>query len=244
MLSFGWRRLGYGICAGAALAGALLVAVVFLTALPERLAREPLLAFLERRYGLVATVDRLDLDFARLRVAATGLELAASGRTDEPFLTVAEALVDLPWSAVRDGIAVDELRLERPVVSVVRRADGSSNLPGGGASVDAAPAGRLPIRRLDVRGLAVDWRDDAAGLAFHLPAMAVGWGDAGSGSAVGASALQGRREPGAGRRAPRRPRGTASRTSRERPASPGAAAPRPKRLGSRAASDTTAARCG
>lgn len=197
MQALGRRRSRLGILVAATAAGTLLIGAVFFTRSDGSLVRGPLFSFVEQRYGVVATARRFDLDPLRLRVAAGGLELAARDHADEPFLQVEEVVVDLPWTAVWGGPAIDTLFLDGPALSVVRHADGSSNLPAGGPETFVAagsaedsdgaalsggegdaPAPDLPIRRLDVRNLAVDWRDEASGLAVRLPAAEVYLADA------------------------------------------------------------------
>ncbi|MCY4638459.1 MAG: translocation/assembly module TamB domain-containing protein [Acidobacteria bacterium] len=185
-LTRGRSRHGIGLVVAAT--GILLLGAAFFTRLPGHLVRGPAFSILEQRYGVVATADRLDLDPVRLRLTIAGLTLSAHGHGDEPFLTVDEAVVDLPWTIV-SGPAIDTLSLDGAALSVAVHADGSSNLPpaqpggarpGGPAELrnhaddtESEPPPRLPIRRLEVRDLAVEWQDDAAGFAFNLPAAAL-----------------------------------------------------------------------
>ncbi len=168
----------------AALAGTLLLTVALLTPLPAGLLCHAGVAFLERQYGILGTVDGVEFDVWRLRVMIVGLRLAARDHPQEPFLYVGEARVDLPWSAIRDGPAIDELVLRRAAVAVIRRSDGRSNLPARAAGATSGPgigagaggllpAPAVPIGRLEVDGLTVDWRDQQAGFAVHLPPTAV-----------------------------------------------------------------------
>ena len=171
--------------AGAALAAAVLFAATLLTPLPAALVRIGGLALLERQFGILGTVEGLALDVARLRITIDGLRLAAPGYAREPFLRAAEARVDVSWRAIWGGAAIEVLELRGAAVSVIRRRDGSSNLPvgvdgsaprrGGEVTRDraAGEAGRpaslaVPIGRLAVDDLAVDWRDDQAGFGVHL----------------------------------------------------------------------------
>ena len=179
----GKRRTRRKVFAGCiALAGALLLAVVLFTPLAGALLLDPALSWVERQYGLTATVSRFDLDVARLRVAVEDLQLAARDHPTEPFLTVDRAAADLPWSAAWQGLAIDELSLTGVAVSIVGRTDGSSNLPAGQAR-PAAPMPRVPLAQLDVRDLTVDWRDDATGVELHLPPTAISLTPDGSGNA-------------------------------------------------------------
>ena len=170
-----------------ALAAALLIGVTLLTPLPAALLRTAGLAYLERQHGIAGTAGRLELDVARLRIAIEDLRLAVRDHPQEPFLRVGETRIDLSWSAIWNGLALEELVLRRAAVTVVRRSDGSSNLPAGRAAATTAPEGEtaagddsgrqparaLPLGRVDVSGLTVDWRDEVAGFTAHLPPTAV-----------------------------------------------------------------------
>ena len=176
--------------------GALLAVAAFLTPLPGKIVLGPALSFLERQHGIVAAVGQFDLDLAQLRIAVEDLRLAARDRQTDPFVTVEPAMVDLSWTAIWNGLAIEDASLNGMVVSVVRRPDGSSNLPGGASGTEAAPAPnppRLPIRRLDVEDFTLDWRDEAAGFSLDLPGTSVHLvADAGSaGNASGPISVDG-----------------------------------------------------
>ena len=64
------------------------------------------------------------------------LRLAAHDRQTDPFVTVEQAMVDLSWTAIWNGLAIEDASLNGMVVSVVRRPDGSSNLPGGASGTE------------------------------------------------------------------------------------------------------------
>ena len=152
------------------------------TPLAGALLLDPALSWVEGQYGLTARVRGFDLDVAQLRVTVEDLHLAASDHPTEPCLTVDRAAADLPWSAVWQGLAIDELSLTGVAVSMVGRSDGSSNLPAGQAP-RAAPMPPVPLAQLDVRDLTVDWRDDATGFVLHLPPTAISLASDGSGNA-------------------------------------------------------------
>lgn len=117
---------------------------------------------LEQRYGIVGHADVLDIYLASLDIRFEGLTLATRERADEPFFTVDEARIDLPWSAVWDELSVQAVTLVSPRLLVRTDAGGSSNLPSTGADRDtvAASSVRLPIGSLSVRDLTAQWRDE------------------------------------------------------------------------------------
>ncbi|MYD69336.1 MAG: BamA/TamA family outer membrane protein [Acidobacteria bacterium] len=182
------RRVAIGVLIASI---AVLIGVVFFTPLSGKLLLGPALSFVESRYDLTGTASRLHLDVARLRIGLEDLRLAARGQSAEPFLFVEEATVDLPWAAVWGGVSIDDLTLRGVALSVVRGSDGRSNLPaargGEGAPVGAAEAngraiaGDVPIRRLAVSGLTIDWRDEVANSTLRLPPTSVRLAEAGPG---------------------------------------------------------------
>lgn len=150
-----------------------LAGVVFLTPLPGMMLLGSALSFLESRYDVSGTASRLDLDVARLRIGVEDLRLVARGHPLEPFLAVDEATVDLPWAAVWTGLSIDDLSLRGVALSVVRGADGALNLPSARGGTGEAVTPRLPIRRLEVSDLTIDWRDGVTDLTLRLPPTSV-----------------------------------------------------------------------
>ena len=156
--------------------------------------RTVLLASLDRQFGIAATIGRVEFDAARLSVALQDVSLAAHGHPREPFLRAGEVRVDLTWSALWDGPALEELVVRRAAVSVVRRGDGSSNLPASGDGANETgrlPVPVLPIERLDITGLTVDWRDEYADFAARLPPTTVRLSPRGGGGSGGTVAFDG-----------------------------------------------------
>ena len=125
---------------------------------------------LEQRYGIVGHADVLDIDLARLGIRFEGLTLATREQADEPFFTVDEARIDLPWSAIWDELSVQAVTLVSPRLLVRTDAEGSSNLPSTGADTAAVAASsvRLPIGSLSVRDLTAQWRDETRDLTVEV----------------------------------------------------------------------------
>ena len=93
------------------------------------------------------------------------------------------------------GVSIDDVSLRGVTLTVVHRADGTSNLPAGGKEVGsgsaAAPTAR--IGRFDVRGLTVDWRDETESFALQLPSTSIHLtgGEEAAGAASGSVAMNG-----------------------------------------------------
>ena len=126
-------------------------------------------AVLQTRYDIVAHADTLDLDLASLDIRLRGLSLATRGHTDEPFFTVDEARIDLPWSAVWDEVSFQTIALVGPRLFGRSTEDGVSNLPDpSGSETGMAARRRLPIGELSITDLTVDWQDDRRGLNVQV----------------------------------------------------------------------------
>ena len=118
----------------------------------------------------MGAVGRVDLDLAQFRVSATDLSFAAEGQGAAPFLTIDDLHIDLPWAALWGG-ASGSVTVTRPAISIVRSADGSSNLPAAGErALDASssPPGPLPLGSVEIHDLTAAWRDDASGWRVEL----------------------------------------------------------------------------
>lgn len=124
---------------------------------------------LETRFEIVARAQRAEIDPVRLRARLLGLELAAAGRANEPFLTIDELTVDAGWSSLWNQITIEVAEIIRPRLSLRRDDSAGWNLPGRRESVaDEAPSEPSPlpliIERLDLRELDVHIIDPTAGL--------------------------------------------------------------------------------
>ena len=127
---------------------------------------------LDTRFGVIGHAERADLDLFSLEMRLERFTLATRDHEDRPFFTVDELHVDLPWSILWDEPSIQALELERPALSFLVDADGSSNLPH--ARNDTRAPGtlsRLPIAALDVRELELEWRNDLDGLSLLVGPM-------------------------------------------------------------------------
>ena len=169
-----WRR--YALLLGGVVV-VLLVGVVVVASLPfvQTVLIGRAFAVLEARYGIVGRTASIDIDLARLDIRVRGLSLATRERPDEPFFTVDDARVDVPWSAAWGGVSVETIAMVNPTVSVRTDADGSSNLPLPSGSADVASDSgdvssdlRVPIGSLTLRDFTMQWVDELRGLSVDV----------------------------------------------------------------------------
>ena len=135
-----------------------LALVAFLAAIVVHLppARERVLRWLQatarRTIDLDLRADTLDYNLFTLSVSLDHVVLAAASSPDAPFLQADRVAADLQWSIVRGGRTLDRVELDRPRVSIAKRADGSWNLPEGRGTTSRAP-GPFYVNALVVRDL-------------------------------------------------------------------------------------------
>ena len=142
------------VIGGALLLGVVGVVFLFSTPFVGTLLLGRGFAVLETRYGIIGHADTVDLDLATLDVRFSGLSLATRDHTDEPFFTVDEARIDLPWSSVWGEISIQAIALVSPRLVVHATEDGGSNLPTPSDAVtDSATLQTLPIGELTISDL-------------------------------------------------------------------------------------------
>lgn len=113
------------------------------------------------------TARRLDYNILNLRLRIEGLELRSPG-DPRPYFTADEVHLDAPWSAIWEP-TLEHLILVQPRFHVVTDADGTSNFTGGGSRVEVA----LPIDRLELQGLSVQWEDERYDVSFRAERLDV-----------------------------------------------------------------------
>ena len=91
--------------------------------------QKPIQRKLSALLGAQVTFDRLDVSLLGGSLDAHGLTVAGD-RPADPVLTVGRLRAEIAVArALRGEIIVKSLTIERPVLSIVRRADGSTNIP-------------------------------------------------------------------------------------------------------------------
>lgn len=132
------RRLALAAIAGVALAVALRATLPY--------AVERAIPVAAERFGFVASVANVDFALLRGRVAVDELHVAPlaatrAGAAPPDLLGLGRLFVDLEWPRLLRGeLEIEELVLEKPVVSLIRAADGYIELPALPPSTEPKPA--------------------------------------------------------------------------------------------------------
>lgn len=123
--------------------------------------------WLRTHMGIEARADRVSYSLLRLDVSVDGLTLAAHGSEATPFLRINTLHASAPWSLLRGKMAANAIEASGMRIDIVRRADGSSNLPHP-ADSQASGLERFDIGRLVVRNADVMYRDEANALSVNV----------------------------------------------------------------------------
>lgn len=153
----------------------LIVGLVLLVHTPpaRRAALNRAIAFLQNRLNLVLKADDLRYNLLTLQVTLTGLDLSAIETEDMPFVHADTITVDLPWAALYGSFALERVAMENARVHIVRRLDGTTNLPRSQSSTPAGEPSAIPIGQLAIPRLAVEISDEPSDLTITLPALRV-----------------------------------------------------------------------
>jgi hypothetical protein len=121
--------------------------------------------------GVQIDANRLDYNLATRRVRLANVKVSAAGDA-QPFFTAENVVAAASYRVFFGEVAIDDVTVTNGAVHIVRRADGTTNLPksAGGGTGDPAP---LPIARINVPRLAVEYRDEAANITLSAPALTV-----------------------------------------------------------------------
>ena len=121
--------------------------------------------------GVQIDATRLNYNLATRRVRLANVRVSAAGDA-QPFFTADNVVAAASYRVFFGEVAIDEVTVTNGAVHIVRRADGTTNLPksAGGGTGDPAP---LPIARINVPRLAVEYRDEAANITLSAPALTV-----------------------------------------------------------------------
>ena len=121
--------------------------------------------------GIQLAAERLDYNLATRNVRLANVTVSAVGDS-QPFFVADEVVAAASYRVFFGEVAFDEVSVRNGAVRIVRRADGTSNLPesSGRGVGDPAP---IPIARIDAPRLAVEYRDESADIAIRLPALTV-----------------------------------------------------------------------
>ena len=123
------------------------------------------------RLGIQIEAERLDYNLATRHVRLANVKISAVGDA-EPFFVADDVLAAASYRVFLGEVAFDEVTVGNGAVHIVRRTDGTTNLPksSGGGSGEPAP---LPIARVSAPRLAVEYRDESADVTVRAPALTV-----------------------------------------------------------------------
>jgi outer membrane protein assembly factor BamA/autotransporter translocation and assembly factor TamB len=153
--------------------------LLLLVAIGVLAAHTPMVRSIALRYVLRAAVSqgvqveaaRLDYNLITRTVRLADVKVSAPGDAEAFF--VADEVSATGSSRVFFGeLVLDEVSIRNGAVHIVRRTDGTTNLPrtSRGGSGDPAP---LPITRISAPGLSVVYQDEPADVAIQAPALTV-----------------------------------------------------------------------
>ena len=153
-------------------AAAVLVALVILIHTP------PFRAFVlryairtvQQQYGIQIAASRLDYNLASLHLRLTDVRASASG-DPQPFFEAGRVDVDLARRALLGDVAFRQIAATDAHITVLRRADGRTNLPR--SSGDNAEPAALQVARLFASSAKVDVRDEQGNTTLSIPDLTI-----------------------------------------------------------------------
>src|SRR5262245_57676552 len=125
-----------------------------------------------RSQGVQLEAERLDYNLITRDVRLANVRVSAVGDA-QPFFVADEVRAAASPRVFFGKVAFDDVSVANGSVQIVRRADGSTNLPkssGPPRTDDPAP---LPIARINAPRLAVEYRDEPANLTFRARALTI-----------------------------------------------------------------------
>jgi outer membrane protein assembly factor BamA/autotransporter translocation and assembly factor TamB len=123
--------------------------------------------------GIGVEAERLDYNLLTRNIRLVNIRVSAAGDA-QPFFTAASVVATASGRVFSGEIGFEHVSVESGTVHVVRRADGTTNLPksSGGTAGNQDPA-PLPVERVSAPRLAIDYRDEAADVTLRVPAVTV-----------------------------------------------------------------------
>ena len=155
------------------------LALVLLLIVGALVVHTPPVRALALRYAIRAALGQgvrietqgLDYNLATRRARLARLRVSAVD-SDQPFFVADEVAATVSSRVFRGEVAFDEVTVRNGAVRILRRADGTTNLPksSGGSREEPSP---LPIARLSASRLSVEYRDEASRVTVRVPALSV-----------------------------------------------------------------------
>jgi outer membrane protein assembly factor BamA/autotransporter translocation and assembly factor TamB len=124
-------------------------------------------ALLEEQYGLRLEARRLDYRLWSLEAELHDVRLTALD-DDTPLLEARRVAARVAERTLLGQFALERVELEAPVVRVIQRADGSSNLPPRAGGDGEQPAA-LDLELVEAFNLAVEYTDEAGNARLRVP---------------------------------------------------------------------------
>ena len=121
--------------------------------------------------GIQIEAERLDYNLATRNVRLSQVKVSAVGDA-QPFFVADDVLAAASYRVFFGELAFDEVAVGKGAVHIVRRADGTTNLPKSSGTGTGEPA-PLPIARVDAPALSVEYRDESADVTIRAPAVMV-----------------------------------------------------------------------
>ena len=137
------------------------------------------------RYGIQIAASRLDYNLVSLRLSLSDIHISASG-DPTAFFEADRVDVALARSALVGNVAFREVAAARAHVNIVRRADGSTNLPRSSGS-DSEPAA-LRVEHFIASSARIEVHDQPTNLDVAVPDLSIELKTTGGQLAIGAPA--------------------------------------------------------
>jgi outer membrane protein assembly factor BamA/autotransporter translocation and assembly factor TamB len=126
---------------------------------------------LEQRMGLALRARSLSYNLLTFRASLTDVSLASVTSRDTPLFAADRVEVSIPRAILFGPLSIERLRIDNARVTILRRADGTTNLPPAGD--DGGEPQRLPIRQIEIPRLGVTVTDQQNDVSLALPGLAV-----------------------------------------------------------------------
>jgi len=156
----------------AGLGAVILLAAIVLAAVHTSPVRAYALRYAARavlNLGIRLEARRLDYNLLTLRVGLVGVTVSAVGE-ERPFFVADEVRAHVSSRVFRGELAVEEVTVSQGAVQIVRRADGSTNLPRSTRTSQGEPA-PLPLARLLAPRLSIEYQDEGNAIDVRAPAL-------------------------------------------------------------------------
>ena len=155
------RVLRYGLLAASAIVAvlAVLAAAAHLEFVRTRVL-DWAVARASRDFGIGIEADSLRYNLIAASAELRNVRLSAPGA--RPFFRADAIRIGLNRRALPGAVEIDRLELERPHLTIVRHADGTTNLPASRSTSTSAPS-PIHLGRVALSAMSVEFEDESAG---------------------------------------------------------------------------------